>query len=746
MIGYHRKLFQSILQFGDYIGAMLTRLRASKISGIMVVMIVAAALRIIYLASYAELPDWSQLTVDNYYHHNWAQVLASGDLIGDTTYFRAPFYIYCLAVLYALLGASLWVGRIFGVVVGLGSVLATYFLGRRVFNPRIGLAAAAIHAVWPTMLFFEGELLLDPLFALLMQVGILMWLKWRDSDLMRDLVLSGMAIGLACITRPTGLVVLALMMVWTLFVRPNGLKNGLRTIILLASATIFIAPITIRNLAVADDPVMIASQGGINFFIGNHATADGLSASMPEPYGHNWRMRDIKYIAEQAAGPDLKPGEISTYWYGQAWDWIGAHPAQAAQLYLEKLYRFVSNDEVSNNRSMTLFFEKIPLLRYNLLSFATVFSFAVVGALLGIRTNRKVLVLTGIVAIYILAGALFFFSSRFRLPVMPFLFVLAAGGAGGLLERAIGRSASVVGGLLVLIPVWLFSYLPVVALPPGMSAMGHVSAGLHYYHRGDLETARDLLLQARAADSTFPEVNLNLGVTYLKLGMVDSARHYLYLEQAANPGRPKTYVNLSSIALVEGRLDSAAIVLQPALASFPYDVTTRRLQLRIAEARLIDRDSLYHLARSAALATGHDGVLLMEAATMLTNRGDLVQARQLLRLALEASPRSVETDDRMFEPDYPLALRQDQIQAALVEYQLGYVEALTGDYRSSVAHSRRAIALDSSMVEAHVNLISSLLALGDRVQAVSALEDAERRFPDDPNLNRLGRNLRESLR
>jgi hypothetical protein len=50
------------------------------------------------------------------------------------------------------------------------------------------------------------------------------------------------------------------------------------------------------------------------------------------------------------------------------------------------------------------------------------------------------------------------------------------------------------------------------------------------------------------------------------------------------------------------------------------------------------------------------------------------------------------------------------------------------------------------MVEAHVNLISSLLALGDRVQAVSALEDAERRFPDDPNLNRLGRNLRESLR
>ena len=60
------------------------------------VLVLAALVRVLYLVSYHNSLDWEWLTVDNWYHHNWAVRLASGDIWGGTTYFRAPFYVYCL--------------------------------------------------------------------------------------------------------------------------------------------------------------------------------------------------------------------------------------------------------------------------------------------------------------------------------------------------------------------------------------------------------------------------------------------------------------------------------------------------------------------------------------------------------------------------------------------------------------------------------------------------------------------------
>ena len=64
--------------------------------GLLLVLLLACLIRIYYLLEYSSLPDWDMLTVDNYYHHHWALSIAGGDVLGDTTYFRAPFYVFCL--------------------------------------------------------------------------------------------------------------------------------------------------------------------------------------------------------------------------------------------------------------------------------------------------------------------------------------------------------------------------------------------------------------------------------------------------------------------------------------------------------------------------------------------------------------------------------------------------------------------------------------------------------------------------
>ena len=60
------------------------------------VLLIALIVRVAYLIVYSTMPDWELLTIDNYYHKHWALDIASGNVFGDTTYFRAPFYVYCL--------------------------------------------------------------------------------------------------------------------------------------------------------------------------------------------------------------------------------------------------------------------------------------------------------------------------------------------------------------------------------------------------------------------------------------------------------------------------------------------------------------------------------------------------------------------------------------------------------------------------------------------------------------------------
>ena len=62
-----------------------------------------------------------------------------------------------------------------------------------------------------------------------------------------------------------------------------------------------------RNYAEGDDLVLISSQGGVNFFIGNSAKADGKSAVAPGTRPGLWAgYRDSIAWAKAAEGREEK--------------------------------------------------------------------------------------------------------------------------------------------------------------------------------------------------------------------------------------------------------------------------------------------------------------------------------------------------------------------------------------------------------------------------------------------------------
>jgi 4-amino-4-deoxy-L-arabinose transferase-like glycosyltransferase len=67
--------------------------------------------------------------------------------------------------------------QIFASVVGTGTVIMTGVAGRAAFNPRTGLIAAALAAVYPNIFLYEHEVLSEPL--ALLGVATTIWLAYR---------------------------------------------------------------------------------------------------------------------------------------------------------------------------------------------------------------------------------------------------------------------------------------------------------------------------------------------------------------------------------------------------------------------------------------------------------------------------------------------------------------------------------------------------------------------------------------
>ncbi len=699
-------------------------------------------MRLVSLVEYSQSSAWGQLTIDNWYHHNWAETIADGNVFGDTTYFRAPFYTLCLGGLYWLFGASLWTARLFGLTIGLASIIMTYLLAHRVSGPKLACVAAALQALFPAAIFFESELLLDPLFTLLTQLAVHRFLIWLESRQGKDIVQTGLWLGLAAITRPTILVAVPLVVIW-MIARPRQQRSAATPTIghiglLLCSLAIIILPVSVRNLIRAGDPVLIASQGGINLYIGNNDASTGLSGTLPEPLGHNWTLRETRHIAETERGANLKPGEVSDYWRERAVAWIFSNPGSFLELFSKRLGYQLVDQELSNTRQLRDHFASISVLRYNPLSFGMVFPLALVGLIGMSRRSEAARFVAVLMLVYTLAMAVFFVNSRFRLPLLPYHFVFAGAGMVWVSEKVRGGRWRLLGATALAAVAGWFSFSPPMNEAQAQSSQHLMSQGLYLYDHGEYRQALSAFQRAASVDPTFPETNLSLGACFFRLGQEDSAKFYFDREIRLHPQRSKGYHNLASLNLVNGRIAEALRLSNRALALAPYSVPANTVKLRtLAADSMVTDDSLWRALESAAWATDEDLTVLNLGASLLSRNGCTQTVEKCLQRARASVPPPIETDDLAFHANFSHSRPAVNKERAKTYYLLGYCAGTKGQFEMAVEYSRRAIELDPQFAEAHINLYSGLLSTGRLVEADSLLAEVSHKFPENAQINQL---------
>jgi tetratricopeptide (TPR) repeat protein len=512
--------------------------------------------------------------------------------------------------------------------------------------------------------------------------------------------------------------------------------------LMLVGTIIIIAPVTIRNFAVGGEPVLIASSGGINFYIGNNPDADGLSATLPAPLGANWQIRDIRYLAEKEIGRGLSDAELSDFWLKKGWNWIKDNPSDFFKLYMKKLYFCFNNYEISNNRNLPLFFAANPVTKYIPLNFAIILAFALIFILASflrrdLNNENKFLLI--FIIVYFLLISLFFINARFRWPVVPIFIIWAAGGIIALIGILYRKKQywQGIGFSLFGVIIFLLSFSNLYKIRRNDLESGYFNQANFYLYRNDYTKARDLYHQLLETYSDYPEANLNLGVAFLKEGNIDSAQYYFDRELKLNPLESKALINLASVEYLKGSYDSALALADRAIEIKPYSPDAYLMAIR-SRYQLGDSVGVKAKMAEAELNQAADLRLYLEAGLIYSQWNDPSRAEYFLNKVTNSGPSAIETDDNAF--GYSTSYGADTGIKSRAAYQLGYLYGRQGKLEQSIEMSQKAIALDSNLAEAYINLINGLWLQNKKAEANPIVIEAYRRFPQNDLIRALFNN------
>jgi 4-amino-4-deoxy-L-arabinose transferase-like glycosyltransferase len=392
----------------------------------------AVLVRAAYLVVYArQLPFARYPFGDAGIYLEWARQIAAGAPPGGVFY-RAPLYPYVVALLLKA-SASLWPVYVLQVLLGLGTLLLTYDIARRLFGNAAADIALLLLALTAPLPFFESKLLSATLVLFLVTLGTFFVVLAADRRTRWRWFLAGLAFGLAAIAWPGSLVIFAALCVWALAGRAAGRKS-LPVGIFACLAVITV--VTARNVVVGEDFVPVSANGGFTFYQGNNRLSAGTLAQPPEVFEFRYEGRYLAGIAEQQEfeqryaesrlGSNLKPSQVSSFWLRRALTWIVGHPGAYLTLLGRKLVLVLSDYESPSDYSIELESRAAWPLRITFVRFGLLLTLAVVGLLLA-RKKAAWPVYSVMVGTFA-ALLLFYVADRYRLPMLPALAVV--GGAG----------------------------------------------------------------------------------------------------------------------------------------------------------------------------------------------------------------------------------------------------------------------------------------------------------------------------
>ena len=507
------------------------------------VVALALGLRVVFFyLNQKNNPLFNWPIMDSLYHHDWANQILEEGFWGDEVFFRAPLYPYMLAFFYKISNGSIAFVTFVQHIFGAATSALVYVLAREFFVRKVALLAGILAALYWTFIYFEGELLIVTAILLLNMLFLIFFTKAASRDGAGYLIAAGLTLGLSAIARPSILIVVPAIPV-TLYLLRNTTARPMRASdwkfrsgLIVAAALLVILPVIVRNYVVGKDLVPIASQGGVNFYIGNNPSSDGRTAWVPGTRRDWWGgYEDAIAGAEYNEGRKLKQSEVSRYYYNLAFDFMSKRSGEAFRLTLSKVRMFWAGGERSNNKFIYFFWEQAGIGKVPLPGFWLVGPLALLGGVVLWRRRKDLSMMYLFVLLYSVGVIAFFVNARFRLPVVPVLIIFAAYAVFYVSIIYKQRSFELLRAIFVLalaIGVVNHDFLNFNENKTHADAISHYTLGNAYIKMDRKDLAVDEYRRAKETYTAYPtsayefiarNVDYNLGTLYWEQGLCSRA-------------------------------------------------------------------------------------------------------------------------------------------------------------------------------------------------------------------------------
>jgi 4-amino-4-deoxy-L-arabinose transferase-like glycosyltransferase len=441
---------------------MLGRVRIPKGAILGAVLGLGLAFKILYLRTYVlEIPYSGFAGIDSNIYVDWAKSINRDGWLGKEVFYQAPFYPYLLSIIFRVFGESLVNVFVIQTLMGGCIVALIYLIGKRAFSERAGLIAALLCLLYAPFTFYETKVLTTVTEMLLGLLFIHQLDRAEQEGNIYCWIIGGVLLGFAIICRPQYLLAPPLIAVSYLFQRRRQLENAVLplTAVCLIPCLV-IGAVTVRNLIVGKDFVLISSSGGVTFAQGNNAMARGSMVVLPGFSGSAEKQKDEeKRIAEKKLGQVLKPSQRSAFWLGQTFEYIWKHPLIYLKLLLNKLLLVFNSRELGSNHLLSIDEALTPCLRLACLPFGFIMGWAVPGFFLLFRSERCATALCATFIIALLALLIFYVTTRYRMILAVTAVILAGGGIDHVLTGFRNKRRKI-------LTVIVFAALWTISLPP----------------------------------------------------------------------------------------------------------------------------------------------------------------------------------------------------------------------------------------------------------------------------------------
>jgi 4-amino-4-deoxy-L-arabinose transferase-like glycosyltransferase len=378
--------------------------RHEKLS-ILAIFILALTLRVVFAwPALSGAEEFGQGDDDDYYRLGMsiAQTGALADY-GKLSAYRMPFFPITIAPFHYFLGAAPHAAQPLIVVLSALTCVGVYLLGRELFQPQVGLVAAALSAINLQLVIYSRVLMTETLFIFLVLAGMLGLERVRKTQRWSWAIVTGVILGLATLTRANFGPFVLFAVVWLFLHTRQQIGIALRNTAIIAGLVgIFWGGWVVRNYIAFDAFIPFTTQGGNAYYGIYNDTAAQLP---PGRYG-NWINREPPVPVSSAH--EWSEVDLDRLQRSLAFDWIKAHPALSAKIALMQGVYFWWPDE--NDR---LSFWLTPL--------------ALIGLIIAVRRWSH-----GVILWMILAGVFTIMAiasvgvARYQLPLYPIVSVLIA--------------------------------------------------------------------------------------------------------------------------------------------------------------------------------------------------------------------------------------------------------------------------------------------------------------------------------